>query len=226
MKLLLFDIDGTLIRTAGAGKVSMERSFEDVFGIGNGFHNIHMMGRTDPSILMEALSSHHLGWDEEKADRFRETYFSILKNEIQIPRPGKRVCPGVRPLLRLLDKRSDIILGLLTGNWQQSAMIKLGYFKIDHYFTMGAFADDSSDRNELVPIAIERLKKEQKIQIQKQNVYVIGDTPLDIHCAKPYGVRTMAVATGFHSFQDLASEKPDYLFHNFKQPEEVLRIFS
>ncbi len=226
MKLLLFDIDGTLIRTAGAGKVSMERSFEKVFGIQNGFHDIHMMGRTDPSILKEALSGHHLEWDEKKVDQFRETYFRFLKSEIQKPRSGKKVCPGIYALLKSLDEQSDIILGLLTGNWRQSAMIKLGHFKIDHYFIMGAFADDSSDRNELVPIAIERLEKEQKIRIEKQDVYVIGDTPLDIKCAKPYGVRTVAVATGFHSVQDLALEKPDYLFHNFEQTEKILPTFS
>ncbi len=226
MKLLLFDIDGTLIRTAGAGKVSMERSFEKVFGIKNGFHDIHMMGRTDPSILIEALSGHRLEWDKEKIDRFRETYFRFLENEIQKPRPGKKVCPGIYSLLQSLDKQSDIILGLLTGNWQQSAMIKLGHFQIDHYFTMGAFADDSSDRNELVPIAIKRVVREQKIRIEKRNVYVIGDTPLDIQCAKPHGVQTVAVATGFHSVQDLALEKPDYLFHNFEQTEQIVRTFS
>lgn len=225
MKLLLFDIDGTLIRTAGAGKVSMERSFEQVFGIKNGFDNIQMMGRTDPSILMEALSGHRLEWDEKKVDLFREIYFDLLEDEIQIPRQGKRICPGIDSLLKTLSEKSDFVLGLLTGNWRQSALIKLGFFHIDHYFTIGAFADDSSNREELVPIVIERFQAEYKIQIDKQNVYVIGDTPLDIQCAKPHGVKTVAVATGFHSIQDLAIEKPDYLFHHFEHTEKVLHAF-
>ena len=123
MKLLLFDIDGTLIRTAGAGKVSMERSFEQVFGIKNGFHDIQMMGRTDPSIVQEALSGHQIEWDDEKVDRFREIYFNLLENEIQNPRPGKRVCPGIPSLLEALNEKSEFILGLLTGNWRKSALL-------------------------------------------------------------------------------------------------------
>ncbi len=226
MKLLLFDIDGTLIHTAGAGKVSMEKAFEQVYGIKNGFHDIQMMGRTDPSIVMDALSSHHLEWEDEKVEHFRKLYFKLLKEEIKLPRPGKQLCPGIDSLLRLLDQQSDTILGLLTGNWLQSAFIKLRFFGIDHYFKIGAYADDSANREELVPIVIERLMKNQQIQIEKHNIYVIGDTPFDIRCAKPHGVCTIAVATGFHSIEDLALEKPNYLFKNLLQTEMVLRIFS
>jgi phosphoglycolate phosphatase len=226
LKLILFDIDGTLIRTAGAGKKSMEKAFEKIYNIKDGFHGIHMMGRTDPSIITEALSNHHLEWRHDEVEQFREAYFRILEREIKISRPGKRICPGVASLLELLDAQPDIILGLLTGNWRYSAFIKLRFFKIDHYFTIGAFGDDSSNREDLIPVVIDRLNANRGIQVEKQNMYVVGDTPTDIRCAKPQGVRTVAVATGFHTVEDLALEKPDYLFENFQNTNRVFHAFS
>jgi len=226
MKLLLFDIDGTLVRTAGVGRRSMERSFEKIYGVKNGFHNIEMMGRTDPSILKEALFAHGLKWKEEDVGRFQETYFRILNAEIQIPNPERRLCPGIFELLSLLRQRQNMVLSLLTGNWRRSAFIKLRHFQIDGYFTQGAFADDSEQREDLVPIAVERIEQKINVTIPKQNVYVIGDTPSDIRCAKIYGVCSIAVATGFHSLEELAKGKPDVLFEDFEDWERVVKIFA
>lgn len=225
MKLLLFDIDGTLIRTAGSGKRAMERSFEKVYGIEDGFHDIEMMGRTDPSILMEALKNHNLEWREEETEQFQKYYFQFLEEEIEVPRPGKHICPGVDSLLKTLRDQSNLVLGLLTGNWRRSAFLKLHHFGIDVYFSIGAFADDSYRREDLVPVVIERFKKNRGIEVTRENVYIIGDTPLDIRCAKPHGVRTVGVATGFHNLEELVLEEPDYLLQNFQRTEEVLKIF-
>jgi phosphoglycolate phosphatase len=225
LKLLLFDIDGTLVRTAGAGRKSMERSFKKIYGIENGFENIYMMGRTDPSIFQEALDNHGVQWDEGQAEAFKKEYFDILRVEIEVPRPGKRLCPGISRILSEAEQRPDLVLGLLTGNWKTSAYIKLEHFGMDTFFPFGAFGDDSALREELVPFALKRFQEYSPSILQNEDVYIIGDTPADIHCARPYGARTIAVATGFHSTEELAPENPDYLFENLGNVREILELF-
>jgi phosphoglycolate phosphatase len=225
--LLLFDIDGTLIRSAGAGKKAMERALEAVYGVKNGLRNIQMMGRTDPSIVDEVVLQYHLVDSKEKRERFRNFYFGLLEDEIKIESPEKRVCAGIESLLKILHQKEDAILGLLTGNWRQSGLIKLRHFGIDGYFETGAFADDSPLREELAPIAVERAEKLKGQSISKERVFVIGDTPLDIQSARPSGVKTVAVATGIHTLDQLASEKPDFLFADFEDNDKFMeRIFN
>ena len=224
LHLLLFDIDGTLIRSAGAGKKAMERSFETIYGVQEGLRDIPMMGRTDPSILDEAIRSHHLDESNHKKAQFRNLYFKLLEDEIKIDRPGKKVCTGVHSLLQNLEQREDTILGLLTGNWRQSGLIKLHHFGIDGFFKIGAFADDSPIRNELPPIAVGRAEKLKGKSISQDYVFVIGDTPLDIQCARPSGVKTVAVATGMHTVDQLAEEKPNFLFNDFGDNDDFIRM--
>ena len=226
MRVLLFDIDGTLIRTGGAGKSAMERAFEKIYGIKNGFDGIQMMGRTDPAILMEAANNYNIKLEDKKIEEFKKAYFQFLEEEIEVPRPGKYICPGIPTLLSSLENQTNLVLGLLTGNWRQSGFLKLHHFGIDGYFTIGAFADDSFKREELVPVALKRFEEEYGEKPSQRDVYVIGDTPLDINCAKPYGVCTVGVATGFHSLEELKEAKPDYLFEDFQNTEEVVKIFS
>jgi phosphoglycolate phosphatase-like HAD superfamily hydrolase len=221
--LLLFDIDGTLIRSAGAGKKAMERAFETVYSIPEGLRDIHMMGRTDPSILDEAIQIHGIESSQNKKDEFQKLYFRLLEEEIQIERPGKKVCTGIRSLLLNLEQRNDTMIGLLTGNWHRSGMIKLQHFEIDKFFQLGAFADDSPLRNDLAPIAIAKAEKLYGEAISQDHVFVIGDTPLDIQCARPSGVKTVAVATGMHTVDQLAAEKPDYLFKDFGDNKAFIR---
>ena len=204
----------------------MDRAFEMVYGFRDGFQDIEMMGRTDPSILKESLKNHHITWNVEEVGRFREIYFRILEEEIDLPRPGMRLCPGIQILLDSLVDRPEFILGLLTGNWRTSAYLKLRHFGIDRYFTLGAFADDSALREDLVPSALDRLKRDRRIEVANEDVYVIGDTPLDILCAKPHGVRTVGVATGFHSLEEIASENPNFIFRDFHDTEKVMAIFK
>jgi phosphoglycolate phosphatase len=175
--LLLFDIDGTLIRSAGAGKNAMERALEAVYGVKDSLRNIHMMGRTDPSIVDEVILQYHLVDNDAKREQFRHLYYELLEEEIKIERPEKRVCAGIESLLQILQQRDDTMLGLLTGNWRQSGLIKLKHFGIDEFFEMGAFADDSPLRNELVPIAVTRAEEISGRSISKEHVFVIGDTP-------------------------------------------------
>lgn len=226
MKLILFDIDGTLIRTAGAGRRSMERAFEAVWEIEDSFRGIMMMGRTDPSILDEALENHHIESKQGEKARFREIYFDILRQEIVRPRKGKRLCAGIPELLEGLSGKNGFFLGLLTGNWRTSAFIKLRYFEIDRYFITGAFADDAYKREELVPVAQERFAEKTGTGIEPGNIYVIGDTPMDIQSGKPHGVRTVGVATGFHDREALEEAEPDFVFEDFGDTEKAMAIFN
>lgn len=222
--LLLFDIDGTLIRSAGAGKRAMERSFEAIYGVRDGLRDIQMMGRTDPSILDEAIRLFHLDEDKRKKEQFRNLYFKLLTEEIEVDRPGKKICTGVHALLKKLEQRKDSLTGLLTGNWRRSGLIKLHHFGIDTFFKTGAFADDSPIRNDLPNIAIARAEKLSGQSISKERVFVIGDTPLDIQCARPSGVKTVSVATGMHTMDQLTVEKPDFCFNDFGDNEEFIQM--
>lgn len=119
----------------------------------------------------------------------------------------------------------DIHLGLLTGNWIRGAELKLEYFDLWKYFEFGAFADDEMDRNKLVPHALRRAEEKFGIRPQRDRVYVIGDTPRDIQCARPHGATAVAVATGDYSLAELRAERPDFLFTDFGDVEKVLKIF-
>lgn len=226
MKLLLFDIDLTLINSGGTGRQAMSAAFERVFGKKNGLKNVNLAGRTDPQILKDALARKGLSWSLDREHQFKQVYFESLKIEIEKPNPRKQIQPGISEILNILSTRNDITLGLLTGNWRKGAMIKLGYFNLIHFFKIGAFADDSENREELPQFAVQRLKEKFGMSILPQSVFVIGDTPLDVACAKPFRAKSVAVATGFFSYEELEAENPDYIFQNLSDYEKFLKILN
>ena len=129
-KVILFDIDGTLVLTGGAGQRAMGRAFEELFSVPNAFQHINMPGRTDSWILSDAVAAHGTPWAPDDRIRFREVYLGHLRHEIGQPGARKGVMPGVRPLLDLLDRRADVYLALLTGNYEEAARMKLEYFDL------------------------------------------------------------------------------------------------
>lgn len=225
MKILLFDIDGTLIHSGGSGKHAMEVAFEEIWGIPRNLENVLLAGQTDPKILQDAFQLHGIQWDDAKIAQFQQRYFGHLAEDMQRPRPKRRMMPGFPQLLEELKKMPDIHLGLLTGNWIRGAELKLEYFDLWKYFEFGAFADDEMDRNKLVPHALRRAEEKFGIRPQRDRVYVIGDTPRDIQCARPHGATAVAVATGDYSLAELRAERPDFLFTDFGDVEKVLKIF-
>jgi phosphoglycolate phosphatase-like HAD superfamily hydrolase len=225
MNILLFDIDGTLVHTGGSGKHAMEVAFEEIYGISNGLENVLLAGQTDPKILLDAFEKHGLSWNDDLVEKFKQRYFIHLREDMKRPRPKRRIMPGFPLLLEELRKMRGMHIGLLTGNWIRGAEIKLEHFGLWKYFEFGAFGDDEIDRNKLVPHALRRAEERFGIRLNHDRVYVIGDTPRDIHCARPHGAVAIAVATGEYSVAQLRAEEPDFLFENFGEVEKVLEIF-
>lgn len=226
MKVLLFDIDGTLLHSGGAGRRAMEKAFEELTGIADGFRGIEMSGKTDSSILDEALRILKLSFDRDRTKAFKERYFLELKEEIRKPNERQRLMPGIRHLLERLSRHLDVTLGLLTGNWRASAEIKLQHFGLLDYFRFGAFAEDAPSRDELVPVAVRRYRELAGRDPKAGDVWVIGDTVRDVACARPHGARAIAVATGKYSLEELAAAKPDAVFLDFSDLDAFLRILE
>lgn len=224
MKLLLFDIDMTLIDTAGAGRQAMITAFEDLFSRRNGMESAGFAGRTDTIILKDALAHHGIKWSPEIQERFQFAYFSHLQAELDRPNPRKRVLPGIRQILETLRDHATLKIGLLTGNWREGARIKLEHFDLYHYFEIGAFSDDSEVRSELPAFAAQRFKQKTGKAIAPHNVYIIGDTPNDVACARPFGARSVAVATGLFSVEELQASNPDFLFSDLSDYQNFLNI--
>ncbi len=224
MKLLLFDIDLTLIDSARAGRRAMMLAFEKLFGIKDGMDKVNFAGRTDRAIFRDALIHQGMEWQKEKEENFKSVYFEQLKIEIAKPNLEKHLEPGVLELLNELSKREDNVLGLLTGNWHEGAQMKLEHFNVYHFFEFGAFADDSESRNELPKFAVQRFSEKTSLSISPENVFIIGDTPLDVACAKSFDAKSVAVATGFFSYEDLEAAQPDFLFPDFSVIQSFLKI--
>src|SRR4051812_441505 len=150
-RLILFDIDGTLVLTGGAGGRAMSSAFAELFGIPGAFEGMPMAGRTDTWILSDALTAHRISTDDPRVDAYRDVYVRHLLREIAVKPAAARhgVLPGVRDLLDALSQRDDVFLALLTGNYETSARIKLEHFDLWRYFSCGAFGDAAPDRNGL-----------------------------------------------------------------------------
>lgn len=224
--LLLFDIDGTLILSGRAGLRALNRAFEQETGIADGFRGLDAAGRTDGYLVEEAARRGGVEMTPALRGRIETRYYDLLAQEIQLRGEGrKEVMPGVRPLIDTLRERDDVVLALLTGNLRTGARIKLEYFDLWSPFEFGAFADDASDRNLLVPVALERARAAGHAP-EAERVIVIGDTPLDVECAKAGGVRALAVATGSHSLDELHEAGADQAVQDLSDTARVLEVLG
>ena len=223
-KLLLFDIDGTLLTSGGAGERALRLGFRDRFGIDDELSSIEIAGRTDSGIVREMLAAHRLPATPENIAAFLDGYLHHLAQEI--PRTPGRLLPGILPLLDALQPRADIVLALLTGNLARGAEIKLRHYGVWHYFEFGAFADDHHDRNQLGPFAQARARAQRGIEFPPERIFVLGDTPHDIACARAIGAKAIAIATGKFSQADLAAHTPDFLFEDLSDLDAVLAAIA
>jgi len=224
-KLILWDIDGTLIVSHGAGVRAMERAFTQRFGRPGDLGKIEWAGRTDTWITGEVLRHHGLPPTPENCHDYLEAYLALLPGELR-DGPQGQVLPGVLELLETLHHRTDLAQGLLTGNLRRGAEFKLTHYKVWHYFEFGAFADDSPRRNDLGPHALRRARELHRHDFAPHDTFIIGDTPHDIECGKVIGARTIAVATGKHTVAELAAHTPTAVFPNFADTAAFLRVID
>jgi phosphoglycolate phosphatase len=227
MHLVLFDIDGTLVLTGRAGMRAMNRACKEVVGHDAALSGIAVAGRTDWIILQDVLEKHGKTLDGPLLEELRRRYVEHLAEEILSRGEGaKDVMPGVRALLAALTAREDVALGLLTGNFIESARIKLEYFDLWKYFPCGAFGGDASDRNALVPIAIRRARECGIADVDRSRVLVVGDTPHDVACAVAVGAIPVAVATGGYSVDQLRATGAEIVFSDLCDTEAFLRLLD
>lgn len=224
MKFILFDIDGTLIDSGGAGVFALNFAFKEVFSVANAFRSISMAGKTDLQIVAEGLMLHGIESSNGIVPEFFECYVKNLKNNIDSKKG--HVKAGIREVLDLLEEHEGFLPGLLTGNIERGAMIKLEAFELARYFHVGAFGNDDADRNRLLPIAVDKLRKKRSVDIEYENCVVIGDTPKDVECSKPYGAYSIAVATGPYSYNALSQTDADIVFHDLSDTDKLLHVLK
>jgi len=226
MKLVLFDIDGTLLWTDGAGRRAIHRALTEVFGT-TGPRDYWFDGKTDPQIVRDLMR--HAGHDDERIERdmtdLLARYVGYLHLELTAPGHTVRPLPGVPELLDALDRRDDVILGLLTGNIEPGARAKLTAVGIDpDRFRVGAFGSDHELRPELPAIARRRTKERLGLHLDGPAMIVIGDTPADLTCGASIGASAIGVATGRYSVDQLMEHEPLAVFPNLSDTDAVLRV--
>ena len=219
-RLILFDIDSTLINSGGAGVAALKLVSQKKFGVDEGLTGIEIAGRTDSGIVRQILTKHGIEPTEKEVRAFLDEYVGLLAE--QLPKCKGHVLPVIPALLEWIESQPSLTLGLLTGNIMRGARLKLEHYRLWKHFPFGAFADDHHDRNELGAVACRRAFEHTAWHFAPSSVYVIGDTEHDVACGRAIGARTIAVATGSRSREKLAESKPDFLFDNFDAFEDVI----
>jgi len=224
MHFCLFDIDGTLLNSGGAGQAAMEAAFLAEFGFENPVEGLTTAGRTDRAIAADLFAFFGLEHDEDLHQRFVGAYLDRLPAELA--RRDGLVLPGIPELLETLNDRSDVVLGLLTGNFRRGAQIKLGHHQIDHYFDFGGFGDHHHDRDSVARDALEEVRRRHDDDVEPDQVWIVGDTPADVQCGRAIEANVVAVSTGIYSHEQLQAAEPDHLFADFSDPASLLRLLK
>ena len=220
LTFVLFDIDGTLVSLDGAGSRSLNRAMEDLLDVKNGFRDIDFAGKTDLQIIREGLAPLKLADRDDLVHSLLDRYLAHLRTEVSTGRG--HVKTGVRGLLSLLQNVPGIYLGLLTGNAEVGARLKLEPFGLNQYFSVGAFGNDSEDRNLLLPIAAQRLQEAGSASVSYENCLVIGDTPKYVECAHVHGASAIAVATGTYPLKELEKTDAELVIADLSDTERIV----
>jgi phosphoglycolate phosphatase-like HAD superfamily hydrolase len=223
-KLLLWDIDGTILHTGKAGEAALGHAMEELHGISRGLQGLEIAGRTDKWIVEQLLARAGLAHGETEIARFLDVYVERLAEEL--PRRRGGLHPGVLGILEEGHRREDIVQGLLTGNIEKGARLKLSRYGVNHFFEFGAFADDSPVRNELGPHARRRARDRHGEEFPADRIFIIGDTPHDVACARAIGAKAIAVATGSFSVEQLEACGADAVFTDLGHPERFFRLLG
>ena len=209
IRLVLFDIDGTLVHTGRAGSRAFGRTIASEFKVQENVEKVRFGGRTDPSLARELFGLHGIPATPENFQRFFESYVFWLDH--LVTNTNGEICRGVLEFIRDLQALPEPpMTGLLTGNIRLGAEIKLRRYGLWDYFETGGFADDSEDRNHIAAAALERGRRLLGDNLHGGEIVVVGDTPHDIRCGQFIGAKVLAVATGGATLQELQNHKPDW----------------
>ena len=220
MKLLLFDIDGTLLHANGSGRQAIEQALSDVFDQPISTEGVTFSGRTDPGIMRDILTQNGVAATTSNIARAIGAYESLV---LETGDPNDvTLIPGVPPLLDRLSSRSDVMLALLTGNIRSTAFWKLKAVGLDPHFSFGAFGSDDGERRNLPPVAVRRAKKHTGHTFVGSDVVIIGDTQHDIQCGRGIGAFSVGVCTGSYSRDDLSSYNPNALFDTLQDTDAFI----
>lgn len=224
-RVVLFDIDGTLVHSGRAGFHGMNAAFEALYGVAGALEGVPLAGRTDRAIVTDVLQSLGREATDDAVVELREAYLGHLAQVMSRPVPGAQVLPGVAGAIDRLRAMPDVAVGLLTGNFARGAEIKLGYFDLWSPFAFGAFGDAHVSRRDLVPVAHARAAA-RGIRVPVERLIVIGDTPLDVDCARAHGARSVGVATGGFAAADLAAAKADLVIETLEDLDALDRLLQ
>ncbi len=219
MTVFLFDIDGTLVKTGGAGGDALLEAFSVVFGVPEPAE-VPFSGRTDRGIARNLCELHQVEDSESNFQLLRDEYLRRLEQYLPL-REGE-VLPGVERLLGALGARRDVTLGLLTGNTRRGAQMKLEHYGLWHHFSLGGYGDHHADRDRVAHEALAACRAQLGAELAAEEIWVVGDTPLDVRCARAIGAHAVAVATGWHSRERLADAQPDLLLDDLRHTEQIV----
>jgi len=224
MRLVLFDIDGTLLREGVAPKIAFARALRETYATAGPVGTFRFAGMTDPECVTEIMRMAGVAEEviHQRRDECLRRYVEHLESEMP-NHDGARLFPGVRELLERLNKLDDVLVGLLTGNVLRGAQLKLRRWNLEPYFSFGAYGDDHENRSVLAAIALDKARALMGKPYSGADTTVIGDTPKDISCARAIGARAVAVATGQVTRQELADCSPDVLLDSFENHDAALR---
>ena len=220
MKLwtILFDIDGTIMTSDHAGTSAMAKTAKEIFNVGEiGPLNVH--GRCDRGILAELFESLGVSYDQHH-EEFCRRYYENLPASLVANKA--RLLPGVLSLLERLQKQNNVALGLLTGNLQIAAQIKLEHVRVDHFFSFGGYGDHYAERSDVAAQAVESAKTALGKDFSNEKIWVLGDTQNDIRCGRSVGAKVVAVETGGASSEELRALNPDLIFPNLENCQDWL----
>lgn len=216
-KLFLFDLDGTLVSTGGAGLRALEKTFTELFQISDAVARVNPSGKTDPIIFREVV---RIFFSRETSNEelalISSRYLANLEREIELTR-STRLLAGVLEFVNHVNRDDDILAGLGTGNLEKAARLKLSLTPLNTAFSFGGFGSDAEERFRVLEHGYQRGLKQTDRSIPKESVYVIGDTPLDVHAAREAGFRSVGVASGGYSYEQLSEFSPDFLLRDMTE---------
>ena len=223
MNVCLFDIDGTLLASGGAGKAALEAAFTADFGVALR-HQIPYSGRTDRAIMRDLFRFHEIEDSTENTTRLMNAYLARLPKSL-VEKNG-RVLPGIVALLDWLKNEGRFAIGLLTGNVRAGAKVKLGHYGLYDRFAFGGFGDHHFDRDDVAREAHAQIREHLGADVAGGKIWVIGDTPLDVKCARAIGARAIAVATGQHTVAQLQEANADVVLSDLSDYRSLMPLWA